>query len=290
MVVAVLVLVSSVGCGSDSTSSHTADHVPDFVYVSNQNGNDQLFVYSSGTSTLLSNSMQGDADPQSAHGRIVFTGYRDSPTNAEIYSTKLDGSDLQRLTNNGALDFQPSPSPDGTKIVFVSLRSGTSRLWIMGADGSDPAALPTGSDDFTPESAPRFSPEGTRILFNSPRTGTSQLYVVSAAGGDAAQLTHELNGAFDGSWDSDGESAEYIDGQNRAVIHRIDVGTGAVTQPITGGSDIGEPTCDDDFCLVVSGRTSGSGDINAYDKAGQHDPVKVVESPANERQPAFLVP
>ena len=194
-----LALAGAEGCSSDATAPNPLDQIPDFVYVSNQNGSDQLFTYSKGASALLPGSVAGDIDPQSAHGRIVFTSYRDGPTNAEIYSTNNDGSDLQRLTNNPAVDIEPSLSPDGTTIVFVSLRTSTSRLWTMAADGSSPTELETGSDEFTPESAPRFSPDGTQILFDSPRTGVSQLYLMPAAGGTPVQLTHEANGAFSGA-------------------------------------------------------------------------------------------
>jgi Tol biopolymer transport system component len=286
----IVALGALAACSSDSTSPNPLDQIPDFVYVSNQNGNDQLFTYSKGATALLPGSVAGDADPQSAHGRIVFTSFRDNSTSSEIYSANNDGSDIRRLTNNPALDFQPSLSPDGTRIVFASLRTGTSRLWIMGADGSNPTAVATGSSQYTPESVPRFSPDGTRILFDSPRTNTSQLYVMPAAGGAATQLTHETNGAFDGSWSADGSSVFYIDGRDHTVIHEVDVSAGTVTEYVTGGVDVGQPACTGALCLVVSGRTSGPGDIYAYIGSGAQQPLLVLGGSGNERQPAFLVP
>jgi hypothetical protein len=277
-------------CGSDSTSPPPGNQIPDFVYVSDQNGSDQLFTYHTGTSTLLPGTVAGDVDPQSAAGRIVFASYRDNPTSSEVYSAKIDGSDIQRLTNDPAVDFQPSLSPDGTLIVFSSLRSGSSRIWIMNADGTNPTAVATGSSPYSPESAPRFSPDGTQILFNSPRTGTSQLYVIPAAGGTATQVTHEINGAFSGSWSPDGASVFYVDGQDHTTIHEIAVSDGTVTNYVTGGADVGQPACNATLCLVVSGTTSGTGDILAYVGAGSTTPITVVNTAGNERQPAFLVP
>lgn len=279
-----------VACGSDSTAPKPATPIPDFVYVSNQNGNDQLFTYKAGTTALLPGSVAGDNDPQSAHGRIVFTGYRDNPSNSEIYSANNDGSDVQRLTTNGALDYQPSPSPDGSRVVFVSLRSGTSRLWIMDSNGLNTTEMSTGSDPSTPESAPRFSPDGTTILFDSPRTGISQLFTMPAASGDATQLTHEVNGAFDGSWSADGASVFYIEGENRTIIHRIDVSDGTVTNYVQHGIDVGQAACNDALCLVVTGRVSNSADILAYVGPDDQHPKLLVGSDADERQPALLVP
>lgn len=282
-------LAAAVGCSDSSTAPNPLSTIPDFVYVSNENGSDQLFTYHKGTSALLPGSIAGDIDPQSAHGRIVFTSYRDGP-NPEIYSAKNDGSDILRLTNNPSADIQPALSPDGATIVFVSLRTSTSRLWTMAADGSNPTELATGSDEFTPESHPRFSPNGTQLLFNSPRTGVSQLYIMPVAGGTAVQLTHETNGAFSGSWGADGASVFYVDGHDRTTIHKIDVAGGTVTDYVTGGTDVGEPVCTSTQCLVVSGVTAGTGDIFVYTGAGDTNPLKVVGTSGNERQPAFLGP
>ena len=277
-------------CGSDSTSPNPHPGIPSFVYVSNQNASDQLFVYSNGSATLLPGSTAGDADPQSAHGRIVFSGYRDSPTNSEIYSVANDGSDLKRLTNDPALDFAPTLRPDGTTIVFASLRTGTSRLWSMNSDGSNPVELTTGSTEYTPETAPRFSPDGTRLLFNSPRTGTSQLFLIAASGDTATQLTHEANGAFDGSWSSDGTTVFYVDGSDHTVIHALTLADNEVSSYVTGGTDVGQPACNSTLCLVVVGRTTAAGDIYSYTGANDASPVILVNTSGNERQPALLVP
>jgi len=56
-------LAGAAGCSSDSTAPNPLDQIPDFVYVSNQNGSDQLFTYSKGASALLAGSVAGDIDP-----------------------------------------------------------------------------------------------------------------------------------------------------------------------------------------------------------------------------------
>src|SRR3712207_753766 len=53
------------------------------------------------------------------NGRIVFV--RIPPTNdpPDIWTMNAEGGDLRRLTDNGdVFDTVPSPSPDGTRIVF----------------------------------------------------------------------------------------------------------------------------------------------------------------------------
>ena len=66
-------------------------------------------------------------------------------------------------------DSQPRYSPDGSKIVFLSDRSGDENIWIANADGSDPKPLTKGKNvrylspewtpgyaGFSPRPAPRL--------------------------------------------------------------------------------------------------------------------------------------
>jgi hypothetical protein len=283
-----LVLVAAVASCSDSSAPDPLSKVPDFIYVSNVSGLNELYTWSKGTSTLLPATVGGDMDPQSAAGKVVFTGFRVSPGNAEIYIAGLSDSSAVRLTTQNGTDHQPSLSPDGSTVVFASTRSGTSRIWTMGADGSSPTALNTGSATDTPESAPRFSPSGDRILFSSPRTNTTQIWIVPAAGGTATQATHEANGAFSGSWSTDGNSVYYVDGADRTKIHNVEISGGTATDYVTGGTDVGDAECTSDICLVVSNVFGANSDIYAYVGAGDTSPISILNSAASESQPAIL--
>jgi dipeptidyl aminopeptidase/acylaminoacyl peptidase len=52
----------------------------------------------------------------------------------EDLGSVVDGSDQTNLTNNPARDDQPAWSPGGTKIAFVSDRTGNREIHIMNAD------------------------------------------------------------------------------------------------------------------------------------------------------------
>ena len=67
--------------------------------------------------------------------RIAFMSTRDG--NPEIYVMNKDGSHVQRLTNNPAIDASPTWSPDGHQIAFVSDRTGQGnpQLYVMESDG-----------------------------------------------------------------------------------------------------------------------------------------------------------
>ena len=73
-------------------------------------------------------------------------------------------------------------SNDGDRIVFQGAVSGVAAMYIMNADGTNPALLGPGS-------SPSFSPDGTRIVFSRHDGTRSNIYSMAATGGDLKQLT-----------------------------------------------------------------------------------------------------
>ena len=65
--------------------------------------------------------------------------------NIELYVMNADGSEQKNLTNNAAKDFNPSWSPDGKKIRFSTMASGTHEIYVMNADGSEQRNLANNS-------------------------------------------------------------------------------------------------------------------------------------------------
>ena len=68
------------------------------------------------------------------NGKIAFETSRTG--NSEVFVMNADGSGPVDVSNNTALDSQPSFSPDGTKIAFRSDRDGNGEVYVMNADGS----------------------------------------------------------------------------------------------------------------------------------------------------------
>ncbi|MEM7248485.1 MAG: hypothetical protein AAF533_24345, partial [Acidobacteriota bacterium] len=62
--------------------------------------------------------------------------------NHEIYSSRPDGSDVRRLTDEPGYDAEATVGPDGT-IVFTSDRDGDLEIYTMKPDGSDVRRLTT---------------------------------------------------------------------------------------------------------------------------------------------------
>lgn len=108
--------------------------------------------------------------------RHVLT--RDSAGNdvwdSEIYVMNRDGSGISNLSNSSGFDGYPSWSPDGSKVVFVSERTGIEQIYVMDVDGRNLERLISSTDV---DARPCWSPDGTRIAFNRERNGSIEILI-----------------------------------------------------------------------------------------------------------------
>lgn len=75
----------------------------------------------------------------------------------------------------------PQYSPDGKRIVFQSIRSGTWEVWLCNREGTNPIQLThteKGNSIY-----PRWSPDSREVVYDTRRRGHSTVFVVSADGG-----------------------------------------------------------------------------------------------------------
>ena len=92
-----------------------------------------------------------------------------APTNMEIYTCNVDGSDLKQVTKLGKANWAPFFHPDGKRIVFSSNHHSQKgydfQLYMVSPNGQ--------VEQLTSESLfnafPMFSPDGKKLVFSSNR-------------------------------------------------------------------------------------------------------------------------
>jgi hypothetical protein len=122
---------------------------------------------------------------------IVYRGCLGN--NCGLITCGLDGSAATQLTDNLS-DIAPAAAPDGSRIAFMSQRSGNWHIFVMNRDGS-------GLIDLTPDSfnqgLPAWSPDGRQIAYVSNRNNLWALWIMNADGTRAYQAA-QLPGSPDG--------------------------------------------------------------------------------------------
>ena len=106
-----------------------------------------------------------------ANGRIAFSQWDLLPGgnlsgHSNVYTINPNGTGRQQLTHVAAAQAAGAPdwSPDGTRIVYESNRTGDYRIWVMNADGSGQRRL--AKDPGFADLEPAWSPDGKHILFS----------------------------------------------------------------------------------------------------------------------------
>jgi Tol biopolymer transport system component len=286
MIRGIAVGVAIAGC-SDATSAKPLV-VPAFVVVGDTAGTAQLYRVENGVIARLSTTAGNDVDPMSAASRIVFSTDRDA--NYEVYIEDINATVSRRVTNSGGQDDHPA-----LRIIFVSNRSGTPRLWSIPAPALDavafdaPTAVATGSDSAIPEGAPAWSPDGTKLAFSSTRSGTSQIFTIDAAGGTAAQVTNEVGGAFNPAWSADAATIVYTSATGALHLRKVKLSTGAASDFASDSLDLANATCDANVCIAGEDPSGARGSILAFPPKGGAGEA-VIARTRNEREPAILVP
>lgn len=196
-------------------------------------------------------------------GRMVFvSGYYET----ELFKLPLAGKagvGPQPIIGGVGDHRDLSVSADGSRVVFVSTRTGSKEIWIASADGSNQTQL-----TFLPGASvgsPRWSPDGARIAFDGYESGSSDIYVVPVEGGKPVRATTDSGNEIRPSWSSDGKWIYF--GWNRGGSQQIwkmpAEGGDPVQVTRTGGQEVFE-TPDGQWLYVVNPpnlyriRTNGS--------------------------------
>jgi Tol biopolymer transport system component len=201
----------------------------------------------------------GDRAGQERHARlhpdgntVVFARERavDDPSSREIFVSTLDGSRGEvRLTQNTGLDDEPCWSPDGSRILFTSDRSGTAALWQMTADGGTPVAFATPLTGGADGEADWHRPSDRIVWSRADASGRRSLWHAFGNGTSPQALTDGGAAVGDGFGDRaptftpDGQAVVFVRrlAPGTSVLARAELGTGAVTVLLAPAGEVGTP-------------------------------------------------
>ena len=155
-----------------------------------------------------------------ARPKIVFTSTLDG--NAEIYVMNTDGSGLVRLTNHPGDDFDPTWSPTGEHIAFVSERDhlGLYDIYLMDANGEN-IRRAFGELDY--RTAPTWSPDGKKIAYHT-YSPVPDWAVYANTPGDGEPERVVESGVYTGgfpAWSPKGTEIAFVGGKRTELRIRI---------------------------------------------------------------------
>lgn len=173
-------------------------------------------------------------------------------SHSEIWRFPVEGSpaenvrDASPLTSQTAQVQTPSPSPDGTEVVYLSDSGGHANLWVARTDGSGARQITFERDPDIGIGAPKWSPTGHVIVLIMSRGGQTDLWTVHPDGGGLRQIVER---AWGPCWSGDGRWLYYhslvtgaeriekvpVDGGGRTLV-RSEVGSRQPAISIDGTS------------------------------------------------------
>lgn len=115
----------------------------------------------------------------------VFTSDRDGDRN--IYLSRINGTDIERLTIDKSNDYEPTFSPDGQSIIFTSERMGNKDIYLINLKTKEIKNLTQDTGD---DWNARFYPDGRKIVFQSNRDGNWEVYMMNLNGSRQVNLTN----------------------------------------------------------------------------------------------------
>ena len=202
-----------------------------------------------------------------------------------------------RVTMHEGLSLEPSLSPDGKWVVYVSSAAGSQDIYLQSVTGQ--TAINLTKDSPSADRTPAFSPNGETIVFRSERDGGG-LFIMGRTGESVRRLTRT---GFQPAWFPDGRQIVFATADAPLVDARNAQVSGLSVVSATGGEpkslfagDAVQPRVSPHGLRIAfwaqeadPSRThfiSTNRDVWTIAVDGSH-PVRVTTDPANDWNPVW---
>jgi Tol biopolymer transport system component/uncharacterized protein YjdB len=215
---------------------------------------------------------------------------------SELFTLDLRGEGVPVRINAGNVSRDPSPSPDGTQLVFAVSQQTTLGAWqhdlfIVNRNGLNMRWL-TRVDGI--EDQPQWSPDGSKILFRGTVDDKSDLYTINVDGTGLVNLTAgvtQLSAKADPAWSPNGSHIVFtgVQGSSYKVWTIKSDGTDARQVTTDAGFDM-YPTFSPDGQRIAFVRYNAAAPVNGDDimivSANGGTPTRLA-LPGDQRTPAW---
>ncbi len=173
----------------------------------------------SGGATKVVAHGQRFADPAWAPDGSRLAAIVSGTNHSDLVILRPDGMVVRKLTQNlsnvavkdSAWARKPAWSADGARLAYVSDRDKHDMsLWLVTADGGQPAPLLTTKPYSGGVDWPTWSPSGREIAYTTFVDGPAQVRAVNLTSRQERTLADDPGGDFDPAWSPDGRFVAYV--------------------------------------------------------------------------------
>jgi TolB protein len=161
------------------------------AYVSFENKRSAVYVQLARTGERRQVSARAGingAPAWSPDGKKLALTLGGSNGNPDIYVLDLSTQSLTRITDDPAVDTEPTWTQDGHSLYFTSDRAGGPQIYRIGVNPGDRPKRITFSGNYN--ARPRLSPDGTQLAMVTLDNGNYRIAVQDLASGNVRVLSH----------------------------------------------------------------------------------------------------
>ena len=119
----------------------------------------------------------------------------------DVWQVDVRSGEESRLVENA---FNPSVSPDGTRIAVDASWAGPRRIWTVDSHGLNPQQVTTDVSEAVSHLRPRWSPDGKRIVFQNMESTRFDVRVADTGTKEIVWVTNDVSRDIHPSWSPSG--------------------------------------------------------------------------------------